>query len=363
MNLLFSNHVKIANKWLVLLSGFNKNAVDKNGDKVYEYKNFNIPRSWRETRWTKTMIKQILAYLGLSNSQGVLDVIDLEELASLLNCSVRSLKNNNKTLSDLGLIEIKELYGDLVHIKLIDYLHNFLDLETGNQKSTGYTRIKKEALFDMFQIKNINVLRIACRALYLHEKEVNSGGTSTVLLDSRTLKGFLPTYFSYKPVIKRSLRKIERLFDIQFFSVKEDKENLLQRHKSTSNFIEKLNAPYIISMKLKPNKDSRLVAEMENNIFVDDLISRELFEEIGAGPVDVKSLGELVHEFGRKVVEQAHQDILAYHKKEYLNTSEASLDCFQEINKLKGNFEPVGLLRKIFKKYALYHQEGYLFQS
>lgn len=364
MNLLFSNHTKVANKWLVLLSGFNRNAVDKDGKKIYEYKNFNIPKPWRETKWTKIMIKQILAYFSLSNSEGEIGVIDLEELASVLNCSVRSLKNNNKLFEELGLVKIKDLYGDLIHINLIDYLHNFLDLpaEGSNRGSTGYTRIKKEVLFDMFEFKNVNVLRLACRALYLHEKEVNLGGSRSVLLDSRTLKGFLPKYFAYRPVIERSLKQLERLFDVQFYDVKKDKDILLDQHKITSTIIDKLTAPYILSMKLKSSKDSRLVAEKEQHNYVDLVLTRELYDEIGAGPVDANSFGELVYEYGRTVVEKAHQEILACYKGKFLETSEASTKCFQEIKKLRGNSEPIGLLRKIFKKYALHLQEGYLYQ-
>lgn len=370
MNLLFSNHIKVANKWLILLSGINKNAMNKDGKKSYEKKDFNLPKAWTAVNWSKTKMKQILAYLGLSNSKGELGVVDLEELASILQCSIRSLKNNNKTFVELGLVAVDELYGDLVHIKLINYLPTFVDIHKETSYSdeekvnsfTGYTTIKKEVLFDLFKIKNVNILRIACRLLFLYEKEVNLGGKSAVLLPSEMLKGFLPTYFSYRPIIERSIRLLNRIFNVEIFSIREDKKELLKKHKTTPSIIDKFKSPYVLSAKLHPEKDSRLVAKQEDNNIVDLNMLHTLSNTLGAKMIDDVSFGELVYEYGRKSVEQAFDDIMACYKYNLESISEVGVDTLSEIKKLKWNNQPIQILRNIFRKYAISLQEGYLFQ-
>lgn len=361
MNLLFSNHIKVANKWLVLLSGFNKNAVDQNGKKVYEYQYFNIPKSWRETKWNKVMIKQVLAYLGLANSQGDLGVVDLEELASILHCSVRSLKNNNKTLLELNLIEVEDLYGQLVHIKLVDYLHIFLDLHPSGRNSTGYTKIKKEALFELFKLNKITAIRIVCRALYEHETNVNTGAYNSILLDSETLRGFLPKYATYKPVIKKIVRTIRGLFcDVEFYNVRNDRDELLHKYKQTPLFIRKLKSAYILNLKLDPNKDSRYIAEKETNVFKDNEIITNLQKETSVIPIDPKSFSELVYEFGRGVVEKAIDEFTTYFKNGKHESSEILKTIETDFREFWFTENPIGPLRKILKKYALHEQKGYL---
>lgn len=358
VNLLFSNHTKVANKWLVLLSGLNRNGVDHEGKKIYEYQYFNIPKSWRETKWNKVMIKQVLAYLGLADSKGDLGVVDLEELASILQCSVRSLKNNHKTLLELNLIEVENLYGELVHIKLVDYLHNFLDLDPSGRNSTGYTKIKKEALFEIFKMDKVTVIRLVCRALYEHEANVNSGAYSSILLDSETLKGFLPRYATYKPAMRKIVHNIRGLFcDVEFYNVKNDRDELLQQYKQTPLFIRKLKSAYILNLKLDPSKDSRYITEKEISAVRDNEIIKKLQKETSVVSIDLESFSELVYEFGRGVVEKAIDEFTTYFK----NGQSSKIP-----NNIKSDFrdfwfteKPIGPLRKILRKYALREQEGY----
>lgn len=372
MQMLFNNHIQIANKWLVLLSGLDKNAINMNGKKVYEKHYFHLPKEWTNINWSMTKIKQILAYAGLANSQGDLGVVDLEELSSILRCSVRSLLNNQKTFIKLGLVEVEKLYGDLVHIKLQNYLSNFLDLYPNKSYSedeeeyssrTGYTRIKKEVLFDLFEIKKVNVLRVACRALYLHEKEVNIGGNNSVLLTSHTLKGILPTYFSYRPVIKRAIRQLTRLFEMKFFNVQEDKEQLLSKYKATPSILDKLKSPYLLSMKLHPKKDSRKVLEEEQGslLFYPPINHFYNLTRISSEN-NHNSIQELAYEYGTASVKQAIEEIVACYQNRFDDVSDTAVEVFSDIKKLERNDEPIGVLRNIFKKFALSLQEGYLFQ-
>lgn len=364
MQLLFKNHTQIANKWLVLLSGLNKNALIIDGKKVYEKHYFNLPKEWTEIRWSKTLIKQVLAYAGLSNSEGNLGIVDLEELAEVLNCSIRSIKNNNKTLQKIGLVEVEDLYGDYVHIKLLNYVKNFLDLyeikhneEEKYKSGRGYTTIKREALFKLFSIKNVNVLRIACRAFYLNEKEVNLAGNNSVLLTSNVLKGFLPAYFSYKPVIQRAIRPLYTLFDVSFLDVKEDKGQLLKEHKATPFLIEKFKAPYMLSLKLHKVLNSRLVQMDESIVSNPDITG--IYNKTGMNIPDYDSMNELIAEYGKTPVFEALSDIHAFYQERMDLATEKLSSVLNEVKSLKWNESPIGAFRKIFKKYALSYQEGY----
>lgn len=376
MQLLFKNHVIIANKWLVLLSGLKKDAVNINGKKVYEKHYFHLPDEWTNVNWTITKIKQILAYAGICDSHGDLGVVDLDELAELLHCSVRSLQNNNRFFQKIGLIRLEELYGNLVAIQLVNYNQNFRDLYKKTSSSnlsndeekeyisrTGYTTIKREALFDLFALKKVNVLRIACRFFYLHEIEVNLGGNKTVLMESHTLKGFLPAYFSYKPVIERAIVPLRRLLEMEFLDVKVDKQTLLKEWKVTPNFIEKLKAPYLLSMKLHPTKDSRFVRQVEEDInYIDYFTLNQLYSVTKMKEVSFRSIQDLIFEYGGSVVRKAFDDIISCYQEGCEGISEAAISAFQEIKNLQFNSEPVGTLRKILKKFAIQQQEGYLFQ-
>lgn len=364
MTLLFSNHTQIANKWLILLSGINKNAVNEKGEKVYENQYFNLPSEWTKINWSKSMIKQTLAYLGLSNSNGDLGIIDLEELSKLLNCSVRSLRNNHKKYIELGLIKVKELSCDLVHVELVDYLQNFIDLDKETNKSkTGFTTIHKSALFDLFNINNVNVLRIACRAFYLQERDVKLGKHKSILLSSNDLKGFLPKYFTYRPVIERKLRSIMQLFEFKFFADKENKKFLLNEYQNKSTFADTIKAPYIVSMKLHTVKDSVTIKRNEvHNFNMYRRTVNEMIKLTGMESVAFETFQELVHEYGYEPITYAIDDIMAIHTRNLDHLTEAAVDSVHEIHKLNLLDEPIGILRKIFKKYAIHSQGGYLFQ-
>jgi len=343
------------------MSGLIKTPVMINGKFDYESHHFKIPQSWKEFKWTKTRIKQMLAYFGLANSQGDMGAVDLEELSELLHCSIRSLRNNNKEFVKMGWIKVEPIYGDYFHIQMVDYLEQFLDLR--KQASSGYTTIKREALFELFKVENVNVLRLACRTLYMHEKEVNTGNHEFVLMDSKTIKKFLPTYFTYQPVIQKYVKKhLTGLFGVEFYS-SDSKEKLWDKNhrKENPSFLEKMKSNYLLSMKLHHRMDSRAVTKEEFSDYWDwGYLIREFHHAVNVNPVSTQTIGELVHEYGDEPVRLAMENIISIHKKKEKDISRAAVDCYQDILKLKFHDQPIGILRKIFKKFALTFQEDYL---
>ncbi|RKO61813.1 hypothetical protein [Caldibacillus debilis] len=365
MNLVFRNKVLIANKWLVLLSGLNKNPVVINGIRDTEKHYFRIPDDWAETRWTKSLIKQVLAYLGLTNSEGDLGIVDLEELADVLCCSLRTVRNNNKTLEKLNLVQVEPLYGNLARIRLLDYKANFLDLRDSGGKSTGYTSIQREALFDLLDISKVGVLRIACRALYLHEREVHLEGNPAALLTAKDFKGFLPKYFSFRPVIERAIHSLWKLFDkIEVLDTRGKKSEILANYKQSASLMEKLKSSYMFAFRLHPTKDSRAM-DVEEEKTASLSITYGLFElhkKFGVERVEYNTALELTRDYGRVPVQQAVEEISHYWQDRHDKVSETLYKVIDAVKDLRFTDRPVGALRKIFKEYSRAYQEGFFAQ-
>jgi hypothetical protein len=363
VNLVFRNKVLVGNKWLVLLSGLNKKPVVLNGVRDTEKHYFHIPDTWAETRWTKSLIKQVLAYLGLTDSEGDLGIVDLEELSGLIHCSLRTVKNNNKTLQKLGLIQVDDLYGNLARIRLNNYKANFLDLHDSGRKSTGYTSIQREALFDLFSISKVGVLRVACRVLYLHEKEVHLEGNPAALLTANEFKGFLPKYFSFRPVIERAIYSLHQLFEkIEVLDTRHKKGEILEKYKHSSSLIEKMKSPYMFAFRLRPMKDSRTMDAKEETAASFTILSGfiKLHQEIGVEPVGYQTALELTRDYGHIPVQRAVKELFHYWKND--RVSETLYKAIDAVKDLRFTSRPIGALRKIFKEYSRAYQEGFFEQ-
>ncbi|GAA3328280.1 hypothetical protein GCM10020331_071620 [Ectobacillus funiculus] len=97
-------------------------------------------------------------------------------------------KNNNILLANAGIIQWDRLWGGYIEVSLCNYLEDFLDLhtkESSQEKKAedfqedeyyskgGYTSITDEVMYLLLGIRSVNVLRLALRALYTYEKDVN----------------------------------------------------------------------------------------------------------------------------------------------------------------------------------------------
>lgn len=344
MKLEFRNHTPIANKWLIVFSGINKNAVDKNGKKLYEQHAFHIPKRWISVKWSRSMIKQMLAYMALSDSEGNAGVIHLDTLATYIGCSTKTVQNNNRTFEALQLIERTELWSNLVCIKLSNYRENFLDLyaspikggsltianpgsesaETKYYSRTGYTTIKREAMLELLGLLNVNELRIACRSLYLFEKEVNVGGNPKAYLTYNDLKGILPKYYVFKANIKKTFKYLSTLFNFKTLEEKEIIESLNKSHESIPLQLQKLKSRFMVSFQLHEQKNSRLTLQEE--IKEADSAFDLFFLETKVRSISNEQKSSLVSEFGIAKISQALDQITTIIKGNYSPTRSKLLD-------------------------------------
>lgn len=364
MKLLFKNHVPVANKMLILFSGLNKNAVDRNGKKVYELHHFNIKKRWASITWTKSLIKQTIAYLSLTDRHGSIGVISMNQLGNEIQTSTRTIKNNNRKLEAIGLIKAKTLWGDFISVEFVNYRENCLDLFTDSKAGsaitnvdlftdeeevtyyshTGYTTIKDTALQDLFAIKNVNELRMACRSLYIYEKEVNVGKKSTAVITYKDFKGILPNYYAYKASIKRGFSAIKKLFPHSALEKENVLHTLLETQKTTPSLLQKLESNFAISFNVNPLRDSRHVLNKE---VAASYVSFEAFCHF----VNIKPLHEvqqrsLIIEFGLDTVKEAINEMY-----ELFNSPFSAERC-EFIDGIDS--EPIKTMRKFMKK----HQGG-----
>lgn len=365
MELLFKNHIPVANKWLITFSGINRNAIQKNGKKQYEQHAFHIPKEWLSIKWTRSLIKQTLCFLGLADSKGNIGIVSLEQIASTIGCSKRTAKDNLQPLKSLGLLEIETLWGDYITLRFQNYKQNFLDLYPGKSKTasdmnpaashilpeedrdlphhsyTGYTTLKKEALFELFKIKNINELKLACRSIYLCEKEVNVSGNQQAYLTYTDLKGILPKYYAFKAQLKKGFQSLKKLFHFQTFEKEQVVQGLLSNQKITPSLLEKVKSPFLIGFSFHAEKDSRQIQKRELNEAYYAFFN--FTTEIKIKPIPYDQQASLISEFGLFAVKDGLQEILNLFRQPYSHARSAMIDAIDT--------EPIQTLRKFISNH------------
>lgn len=365
MELLFKNHIPIANKWLIIFSGINKNAILKNGKKQYEQHAFHIPKEWLSIKWTRSLIKQTLCFLALTDSKGNIGVISLEQIAKIIHCSTRTVKENLQQLHNLGLLETQTLWGEYRTLRFLNYKENFLDLypvaqnetktgqtfevlsdedrEIPHHSYTGYTTIKQEALLELFDMKNINELKLACRAIYLYEKEVNIAGNEQAYLTYTDLKGILPKYYAFKAQIKKGFQALKKLFDYQTLEKEQVIKGLLSNQKTTPSLLEKLKNPFLIGFTFHKDKDSRYIQKKDQD---EAFFSFMLFaNEMKIKPISYDQQASLISEFGLFAVKDGLQEILDLFHQPYSGVRSTMMDAIDT--------KPIQTLRKYIQKHYM----------
>ncbi|WVE38798.1 hypothetical protein U5A85_10445, partial [Priestia megaterium] len=115
--LALKRHTLVANKLLIVMSGLNRETKRENSY-YYEKHSFGLAKNFVDIKWTGSLMKQILAYVAKCNSQGHISIISEQELANTIQCSVRTVQNNNKLLEDYDIIRWDRLWGDYIQVSL-----------------------------------------------------------------------------------------------------------------------------------------------------------------------------------------------------------------------------------------------------
>lgn len=323
---IMNRHIILSNKLLVALSGIST-WTSRDGEYTYEKHNYHISKPYLEQKWTKSAIRQFLAYVSLANPEGHIYFASEEDLSKLIHCSVRTIQENNKSFEKHGIIQFQRIWGEFLDIRICDYTKEVRDLDvtdSGEVSSrTGYTSVWHEVMGELFKIENINELRLALRCLLLHEKEVHVQQLDEAILSYDEIKGFLPKYIGYKKAIKQLTENLSNIFHISCLESKEMVKELFHRQtKKRPSLMKKLAKPFALSFEIMKSDDSRLIRDKERgetmiHWFEFKKTARNYLAVDKAG-INQKDLNTLSDTYGSSVVKEGLERILrVFEQNEY----------------------------------------------
>ena len=178
------------------------------------YKYVNEKNMYGNTPRLKAIaLKLLMVYHFLKpDENGFIKNVSIKELAALLHCTSRSIKNANATLQDYKYI----IYGhtehtDFIQLILPEYSSYALP---ANQGGRGYSTINIGCLNEILKIQDLNQLRIFLRVVL--EIDTNKKeDTPVISKEFSFFRRFLPQYC--KPgVIRSALSHVSKLFSISY---------------------------------------------------------------------------------------------------------------------------------------------------
>lgn len=254
---------------LLLLSGL----------KEAEKKSYGVLGTYADVRDSHTRLQQILLYLALADSNGVVHTVLEEMLAEEIGCSIRTIQHNNKVLVDAGVLECRRICVGCIQLRFHKYLLNVLGLVPecdATEKEEGgrfpidqidlferfrsvhrCTMISAERVIELVSLKDVNALRIAFHTLVI-EKEAVLGNQRHVYLSKKDFREVLPKYLHSPRAIIQVVKELKGIFDMSIYNL-QDKvfENLdneaidsLLEKKAVSGFLIRLNVREEIPLRV-----------------------------------------------------------------------------------------------------------------
>lgn len=265
----FNRHVIVANKLLVAMSGVSKWTVRKD-EYVYEKHRYHISEPYLRQKWSKSAIRQFLAYVSLCNSEGLLHFVSESDISEMTGISLRTIQENNKEFASNGILSFRRIWGEFLDVEIHNYKEDVRDLnlaEDGSVSSkTGYTSIWHEVIQKLLSISNVNELRLALRSLLVFEKEVNVQQLDEAILSYDEIKGFLPSYCGHKKAIKEMVSNLSDFIHITCMESTEMVKELFHRQtKKRPSLMDKLSKPFAITVYLTTDQDSKNIKQRERN--------------------------------------------------------------------------------------------------
>lgn len=241
---------------------------------INERHRYNIQKVNRieDSRLSKYQLLQLLTYHFLgTDSKGFVSFVSTKELAGKLKCNVRTIKNNNKRLEELGFISYHNYGADLFSVKIDGYESYHLKREEGG---TGYVQMSKNFIKALYDMDNVNVMRLAIRALLKFDTEVEVRKEVQCEYSYNDIKRFMPSNINHKKIIDELMAKTTHIFDIVttstsiFISLKEEFNGKVQKTQkevafteTITDYMDELNQelPEQDAIKLFPQETENLV--------------------------------------------------------------------------------------------------------
>ncbi|WP_294358541.1 hypothetical protein [uncultured Clostridium sp.] len=179
---------------------------------VFVLSTSSIPKV-NERQLTHSQMKQLLLYHAtVFENNGLTISLTHRDVATALNCSVRTARDNMKALEDMEYIFITSVEGNSYKAFIKDY-HKYHD-----SNNRGYLTLSDTCLNTLLNLNNINELRVALTALVRLDDMKVAGNKKdlTKVLTFKALINLLPTYITCIKQIKAILSKLNSLFKISF---------------------------------------------------------------------------------------------------------------------------------------------------
>ncbi|PLS19722.1 hypothetical protein CVD28_04735 [Bacillus sp. M6-12] len=193
-----------------------------------------------DNRLSKYQLLQLVSYhfLGV-DSRGVVPFVSAKQLAEKFDCTVKTIKNNNKRFVELGLISITHYSSDLFSVDIQGYEDYHL---TKMEGGTGYVQMSKNFLEALVTLDNVNSMRLAIRALLQYDNEVELKQKEQCYYSYNDIKRFMPSNINHKKIIDELLLKTKHIFDFEatdkglFISLKDEFNGKVQKQQKEEEF-------------------------------------------------------------------------------------------------------------------------------
>ncbi len=175
----------------------------------------------------------LLLHFYHPDKHGILHDLDSSELADILGCNIRTIKNNLELLQNYTYISYsKNKYG-LIDVVLNDYENYYLPANKGGR---GFLVVSKDLLDKIISVNSLIALRICLRELISLDAPELKGQASVDYKRMKDLRSMLPSYC--KPsVVKANITACPDIFTISI-----DKD--LIRFEINQSFIPKNQKAY-----------------------------------------------------------------------------------------------------------------------
>lgn len=169
-------------------------------------------------RLSATQVKQVLALFANADSNGIIKSISKNDLASAINCTEKTIENNNRVLSKLGIISISKSIVD--EGKLCIIINNYRDQY--KKYGSGYYVMSGEMFSTLVGIENVNALRLAIHSLI--KDDMNSVVNNVTKFSREELKHILPSHANTYSAIKNIISTFVSDVKANVFNWKDESE-------------------------------------------------------------------------------------------------------------------------------------------
>lgn len=196
-----------------------------------------------DKRLSKYQLLQLITYHYFVDSRGFGSLLSSKELAEYLGCTLRTFKNNNKRLQELGLVYYSECGSDLFSIKIVGYENNHLTAEQGGK---GYVQMSKSFMEALVSMDNVNVMRLAIRSLLKFDSDVSVKQQDVCHYSYNDISLSMPSNINHKKIIDELMAKTSHIFTIfksdHFISIhlKDEYNGKIQKVEKETFFKEQL---------------------------------------------------------------------------------------------------------------------------